>query len=63
MMIKSDVAKLTGPIDGDRYVREVLVARQEAWHAANPEASRDVPPLLEWFIQPGDEDFVVVPGS
>lgn len=62
-MIKSDVAKLTEPIDGDRYVREVLVARLEAWFAANPNADRRVPPLLEWFIQPEDEEFVILPGS
>jgi hypothetical protein len=54
------IGPLTGPISGDEYVRVVLVRRQEAWIAAH-ETSRGFPPLLEWFIEPGDEEFVQLP--
>jgi hypothetical protein len=54
--------RLTKPISGDEYVRTVLVARQEAWFKAHPDARRSgFPPLLEWFVQPADEQFVQLP--
>lgn len=53
---------LTEPIDGDQYVRTVLVARQEAWLEEHPSArDRGLPPLLEWFVQAEDEPFVRLP--
>lgn len=38
---------------GDEYMT-LLLQRQDAWRAANP--GTRLPPLLEWFIRPGDED-------
>jgi len=52
-------APLTEPIDGDAYIA-VLLARQAAWIHRNG-GDRTLPPLLEWFIRAGDEDFVIVP--
>lgn len=56
------IGPLTEPISGDEYVRVVLVARQQAWIAAQAEGPRlRFPPLLEWFIADDDEQFVVLP--
>jgi hypothetical protein len=52
-------APLTEPIDGEAYIK-VLLARQAAWIHRHG-GDRTLPPLLEWFIQAGDEDFVIVP--
>lgn len=52
---------LTKPVDGDTYVRVVLMGRQEAWFDAHPDADRRYPPLLEWFVQAADEPFVRLP--
>ncbi|HEX2297836.1 MAG TPA: hypothetical protein VHH34_04855 [Pseudonocardiaceae bacterium] len=53
---------LSEPINGDEYVRTVLVSRQQAWFDAHPEArDRGFPPLLEWFVQAADEQFVRLP--
>lgn len=54
---------LTEPISGDEYVRVVLVQRQEAWLRAHPSARPGFPPLLEWFIEARDEEFVQLPES
>lgn len=43
---------------------EVLQARLAEWEAAHPKptwARTHFPPLLEWFIQPGDEELVELP--
>lgn len=56
------VGPLTEPISGDEYVRVVLVARVDAWVAAQSGPFRlKYPPLLEWFVEDGDEQFVVLP--
>ncbi|WP_133116296.1 hypothetical protein [Amycolatopsis antarctica] len=49
---------MTGPISRDDYM-QVLVARQQAWHARNPHVK--LPALYEWFIEDGDELYVIVP--
>lgn len=54
-------APLSEPIDGDAYIA-VLLARQAAWIHRNG-GDRTFPPLLEWFIREGDENFVIVPGE
>ena len=57
-------APLAEPISGDNYM-QVLVQRQQAWIAANAPTrtpSWASAPLLEWFIEPGDEQFVQLPG-
>ena len=61
--LKNMLAPLTEPISGDEYVRVVLIGRQEAWLAAHPDTGLRFPPLLEWFIQPEDEGFVILPES
>lgn len=56
------MSDLTEPISGDEYVRVVLVGRQRAWLDAHPRtAQKGLPPLLEWFIQAGDEKYVQLP--
>lgn len=60
-------APLAAPIDGEAYM-ELLVARQAAWEAGHFCDDRLRPqswvrPLLEWFIQDGDEKWVTVPES
>lgn len=57
------VGPLTEPVSGDEYVRVVLVGRQQAWLAVNPTGKSWLVPLLEWFIEPGDEAFVHLPES
>ncbi|MEV8610266.1 hypothetical protein AB0383_20465 [Amycolatopsis sp. NPDC051373] len=47
---------LTEPISGDEYM-QVLLQRQAAWLARNGGALK-FPPLLEWFVQDGDEQWV-----
>ena len=41
----------------DEYM-DVLLARQAAHIADHPPRRPGFPPLLEWFIRPGDEDLV-----
>lgn len=55
-------APLSELISGDDYM-QVLVQRQQAWTAANAPArsSWASAPLLEWFVEPGDEQFVQLP--
>lgn len=50
---------LTGPIHAEAYM-DVLMQRQTAWLAEHGGPLR-YPPLLEWFIQPGDEQYVILP--
>jgi hypothetical protein len=57
----SEPAPLSEPIDGEAYI-QVLLARQAAWIHRHG-GDRTLPPLLEWFIRAGDEDFVIVPGE
>lgn len=53
---------LTGPVSGDEYVRDILVARLEAWYDERPQMrNRGYPPLLEWFIQDADVPYVQLP--
>jgi len=45
-------------LNGDEYIA-LLLRRQQEWmdkHATGPQMR--FPPLLEWFIRPGDEDLV-----
>jgi hypothetical protein len=54
---------LTAPIDGEAYM-QVLLDRQAAYEAAHPNRPGALPrmrPLLEWFIQDGDEKWVILP--
>lgn len=44
-------------ITPDEYM-DVLLARQAAHIADHPPRRPGFPPLLEWFIRPGDEDLV-----
>lgn len=55
---------LAGPISGEDYML-VLAARQAAYMAARPESGPLLrfPPLLEWFIRDGDEQYVALPES
>lgn len=50
---------LTEPIHAEAYM-DVLQQRQTAWLAEHGGPLR-YPPLLEWFIQPGDEQHVILP--
>lgn len=52
-------AELAAPVTGEQYM-EILLQRQAAWitrHGGN----RTLPPLLEWFIRDGDEQWVHLP--
>jgi hypothetical protein len=57
-------APLTAPIEGEAYM-QLLLDRQAAYEATHPPKPDAItlrfPALLEWFIQPGDEDWVDVP--
>lgn len=56
-------AALDHPISGEEYI-ELLLARQAAWMSRNPLRKTrlpSLPPLLEWFIREGDENFVRLP--
>lgn len=53
-------APLTEPISGEDYIT-LLLARQAAWIARNHPNGTTRPPLLEWFIQDGDDAFVILP--
>jgi hypothetical protein len=55
MTTNTTPAKLTG----DQYM-DLLLERQTHWRASHPHDPR-YPPLLEWFIQAGDEDLVELP--
>jgi len=48
-------------VTGDEYIR-VLEARRDE-HAAEHPPRPGFPPLLEWFIRPGDEDIVDLPAA
>jgi hypothetical protein len=62
MSLPNLIGPLTEPISGDEYVRVVLVQRQQAWIAAQAGGVRlGFPPLLEWFIDDGDEQWVQLP--
>lgn len=54
------VAALAAPIDAEDYI-EVLLTRQAAWVAAH--SLRCLSPLLEWFVEPGDEQWVRLPDT
>jgi hypothetical protein len=63
LILITDVAPLTEPIDAEDYMK-VLLKRQAAWadeHPPRAGALPHLPTLLEWFIQPGDEDWVRLP--
>lgn len=50
-------------LDVDEYM-ELLEFRMQVWQEAQPPVTgplKRFPPLLEWFVEPGDEDFVVLP--
>lgn len=49
---------LAAPIDAEDYI-QLLLDRQAAWEAAHP--YHRLRPLLEWFIEPGDEQWVRLP--
>jgi hypothetical protein len=53
-------APLTSPVNGDEYIA-ILLQRQAAWIARNHPRGTRFPPLLEWFIQDGDEKWVQLP--
>lgn len=53
-----NAAPLTEPIDAEDYMK-VLLARQAVWETAHP--GFRLRPLLEWFIVPGDEEWVRLP--
>lgn len=58
-----DSPRLTAPIDGDGYI-ELLLQRQTSWMVRRwPSWAREKAPrpLLEWFVEPGDERFVQLP--
>ncbi len=54
----------TEKLTPDAYM-ELLVQRQNDWLKDNPPRSRgrltSLPPLLEWFVRPGDEHLVELP--
>jgi hypothetical protein len=52
------IEPLTAPIDAEDYM-QLLLKRQAAWEAAHPHYR--LRPLLEWFIEPGDERWVHLP--
>lgn len=56
----AEPAPLDHAITGEEYIA-VLLARQAAWISRNRSYGADRPPLLEWFIRDGDEDFVHLP--
>jgi hypothetical protein len=57
----AEPAPLSKPVTGDEYMA-VLLQRQAAWIARHG-GDRTRPPLLEWFIRPGDERFVQLPSE
>lgn len=52
-------APLAAPIDGPAYM-DLLVTRQTAYETHRPNRL-GFPTLIEWFIQPGDENWVRIP--
>lgn len=52
------IEPLAAPIDAEDYM-QLLLDRQAAWEAAHPH--HRLRPLLEWFIAPGDEQWVCLP--
>jgi hypothetical protein len=54
-------APLTEPVTGEQYM-EILLQRQATWMTRNG-GMHKLPPLLEWFIREGDEDFVQLPDA
>jgi hypothetical protein len=59
MVFSTKLAPLAEPIDAEDYM-QVLLDRQAAWEAEHPSQGW-VRPLLEWFIEPGDEKWVRLP--
>lgn len=62
MIIPTATHPLTEPTTGDQYI-EVLLRRQQAWLGSLGQVRPKYPPLLEWFIQDGDEQWVQLPES
>jgi hypothetical protein len=60
--VADEPAELTAPVTGEEYM-EILLARQAAY-VARHQADRITlrfPPLLDWFVRDGDEQYVVLP--
>lgn len=47
-------------LDGELYIA-LLLERQATWMAEHGVHPYGLPPLLEWFVRPGDEDMVDLP--
>ncbi|WP_134667862.1 hypothetical protein [Amycolatopsis sp. CFH S0078] len=60
MIIVTTTHPLTAAITGDDYI-EVLLERQTAWLDSLGQVRPKYPPLLEWFVQDGDEQWVQLP--